>query len=173
MTDRQKNAETSKGPLRYRLYYGVMNAALVYLIFAHALITVFGFMPTDLHSATSIVIRGVLVIFQLVIVPLLIILPLWRDEYADLLWKRTMVQLAFLMTLIPPLLILAIQFVSAVFIQGDLDNWGGYRPDWLLDPLLKEVWALKTAGDIWLIFTSAFVFLFQFNRWRDSRGASE
>lgn len=162
-----------KGPLRYRLFYGLMNAALVYMIFAHALITVFGVMPTDLHSAISVVIRGVLVLFQLVIVPLLIILPWWRDEYADLLWKRTMVQLAFLMTIVPPLLMFAVQFISTVLIQGDLDNWGGNRPDWLLDPLLGETWTLKAAWDIWLIFTGAFVALFQFNRWRDSRAVGD
>lgn len=166
-------SETPKGPLRYRLYYGLMNAALVYLIFAHTLITAFGVMPTDVHPAILVVIRSVLVLFQLVIVPLLIILPWWRDEYADMLWKRTMVHLAFLMTIIPPLFMFAVQFISTVFIQGDLENWGGNRPDWLLDPLLKETWTLKAAWDIWLIFTGAFVVLFQFNRWRDSRAAGE
>lgn len=160
----------TKDPLRYRLYYWAMNAALVYQIFAHGLITIFGAMPNDYDPVVVAVIRAILILFQLVIVPLLIIVPAWRDEYADLLWKRTMVQLAVLMTILPPLLMGSVQLIFAVFIQGDLDNWGGNRPDWLLDPLMEETWVLKTALDVWLVFTSAFVILFQVNRWRDSRG---
>ncbi|GMN01522.1 hypothetical protein [Erythrobacter sp. MTPC3] len=167
------DTSTGEGPLRFRLYYRLMDAALIYQVFAHSLITIIGFSPTDLHPVLSGVIRAILILFQLVIVPLLIIVPTWRDEYADLLWKRTMVQLAFLMTIIPPFLLLSINFISTVFIQGDLDNWGGNRPDWLLDPLLKEAWVLQTTLYVWLVFTSAFVLLFQFNRWRDSRETTE
>lgn len=165
MTD----ASLQKEPMRYRLYYWLMNAALVYEIFAHALITGYGLVPGDLDPLIEGLIRTVLVIFQLMIVPLLIIIPWWRDEYADLLWKRTMVQLAFLMTVVPPALLAVITVISEIFIQGNLSNWGGNRPDWLLDPLLKETWVLNTAFSIWVMFTSAFVVLFQWNRWRDSR----
>ena len=159
----------SNEPVKYRVYYWLMNAALVYEIFAHSFITAYGVMPGDLDPLIEGLIRTVLVIFQLLIVPLLIIVPWWRDEYAELLWKRAMVQLAVLMTVAPPALLTVITVISEFFIQGDLSNWGGHRPDWLLAPLLEETWVLNTVSNVWVMFTSAFVILFQWNRWRDSR----
>lgn len=165
-----------KEPFRFRLYYRLMD--LVLLIYAFAILfTIVGeAIALEPEELPAVVFYGVpLLLWPVfyVVVPVLIVARSLRDEYADLLWKRTIAQLMMLTAVIPPLLFASIWFISIVILGGDVANWDGYRPDWLLDPIMKEVYRLGTIMEFWQVFTLGFVFLFQFNRWRDSRAASE
>ncbi|NNC52499.1 MAG: hypothetical protein HKO08_05610 [Erythrobacter sp.] len=164
--------KTSRGPLRYRIYYRLMDLALA--------INLLGICAVVVGTASGLEVEDIPpVIYYLppiliwpityVVVPLLIVLSSMRDEYAELLWKRTIAQLMIITAVLPPLIYAVIWFISIVIIQGDVANWNGYRPDWLLDPLLAEKWRLGVILEFWQAFTLGFVILFQWNRWRDSR----
>lgn len=159
-----------EGPLRYRLYFWVMNAALVWQVGAVVLFGVLAFNPTEYAfwavAATALVTLG----FELIIMPLLVAIPVWRDEYAETLWKRTVYQIATLIAIVVPIMM----FTNITFHELiDLDNFPEPFPSWYREKVFVEVTLFRAIMGFWGNFTLVFVILFQFNRWRDSRAASE
>lgn len=164
-------SETPKGPLRYRLYYGLMNFAFVVIVLTLCLAiagTAFGIEVSDIPPVIYYLPPILIWPVTYGIVPFLIVLSSMRDEYAEILWKRSIAQLIVLTTVLPPLVFTTVWFISIVILEGDVSNWNGHRPDWLLDPMIEEQYRLGTVIEFWQMFTFAFVILFQFNRWRDS-----
>ena len=166
-----------KEPLRFRLYYRLMDLALVVYLVALAMAISVALSGTDPSTFPLIIQFGVPVIVAIVvylILPVLIVASKLRDEYAELLWKRTVSQLTVLAVLLPPIVSAILWFVFLVVLKGDPEaNWGGNRPDWLMDPIYAEDRRLYVVLDVWSYYTFGFVLLFQFNRWRDSRAPSE
>lgn len=166
-------ATKGHGPLLYRLYFRLMDIAFAMNVLALSFGVVgaaIGLEAPDLHP---LVYYGIPILYwpiNYIIAPLLIVNSSMRDEYADILWKRTIAQVMVIAAVLPPIVWALIWFVSIFIIQGDLANWKGYRPDWLLDPLMEESYRLLTIMFVWQGFVLGFVFLFQWNRWRDSRG---
>lgn len=171
------NSSLGKEPLRFRLYYRLMDVSLVTILLAILLgvsIRAAGIDPESLPIIIAVGVPLIIYLVNYVIIPVLILVSKLRDEYADLLWKRTVAQLTVLTVLIPPIVSALIWFLYLVILDGNPEaNWGGNRPDWLLDPIYAEEVRLYTVLEIWGYYTLGFVILFQFNRWRDSRATSE
>jgi len=161
MTD----TKTAKGPLRYRLYFWLMDAALIAAIVVWANYIVL--------LATGINGFGLPLVLQYVLAiplwPLFTVVPIFlllakfmRDEYAELLWRRTVVVLAYALAIIPLAIVL---FAWAIFYATG-------QPE---DPPAAFAWTVAevTWGyaiwAAWTFFMQLFVFIFQFIRWRDSR----
>ena len=162
-----------KEPLRFRLYYRLMDLSLV--VYLLGLILAFTVQFSELEPSTfpTIIGVGIPVIVQLVttiVLPVLIVAAKMRDEYADLLWKRTVAQLTVLTVLLPPITMGLLWFLFLVVSGGDPE---ANRPDWLLDQILAEEEWFDTVYGLWRYYTLGFVILFQFNRFRDSRASSE
>lgn len=117
-------AITSSGnePLRYRLYYRLMDiSSVVYVLAVTMAITVM-MTKVDPETFPTIIGIGVPIIVFLVtflVLPVLIVSSRMRDEYADLLWTRTVKQLTILTVLFPPLMSVLLRILHFVILEGD------------------------------------------------------
>ena len=117
-------AMTSSGnePLRYRLYYRLMDiSSVVYVLAVTMAITVM-MTKVDPETFPTIIGIGVPIIVFLVtflVLPVLIVSSRIRDEYADLLWTRTVKQLTILTVLFSPLMSVLLRILHFVILDGD------------------------------------------------------
>ena len=156
---------STKDPLRHRLYFWLMDAALVgsviiwiaFILDAAAGITAFG-LPEPLAS-----ILGIILIPLVTVVPVVVFFGAFmRDEYAEQLWRRTMVVLAYVAAIIPFGYFLTAW--ATFFAMGQPEE-----PHWAFAWSVVEVkWGLAI-WYLWNGYIQLFVFIFQFLRWRDSR----
>ena len=163
MTD----AETSTDPLRHRMYFWLMN---VCLFFAAAGL-VDGFIdPYDMDDAPAwyVAIGAVVLIFNGFVPLFLMVAKFMRDDYAEALWRRSLVVVAYGAAVVPPILIIGPWLLYYV-LGGD----GSLRPEFYIafeeafyDSDVKPYFVV---GKVWLTFMLLFVGVFQFLRWRDSR----
>ncbi|KPM13699.1 hypothetical protein [Citromicrobium sp. WPS32] len=150
---------------RYRLYFWLMDACLVSAIvgFADSMLSwLLDLSILDLPAPFAVICAIILGTFNFIIPCFLMIARFLRDEYAEQLWRRACVVLAYA-TAIVPLVLLSIIWVP-ILIFGEpqygstwLQWWGG-ETYW--------GWAIRVA---WLCYMLLFVAIFQFLRWRDSR----
>lgn len=166
MTDTQ----SSKGPLRYRLYYWLINASFVLNTVA---LLAFAFLgPERIQELAKeyvvlTIFGGIYAAFALVDA-ILIVWSKLRDEYAEILWKKSIDQLAKLIT-ITPIVLFIVPWLMYLALGDVKPVWDAIRPFLLTDLLAQEQSIWDSVVDLWTIFTTAFVYLFQWNRWRDSR----
>lgn len=164
-----------KDPLRYRAYYWTMNAAFVYqagftLVIDVLVINVFGIGADQVPAVVVQTVSLTTLFFETVVMPLLLAVPFWRDEYAETLWKRTVYQIVTLAALIVPIMLFSnIMFFTLV----GPDNFPVAFANWYRETLFVELNFFRAVMGVFGYFTLVFVLLFQFNRWRDSRAASE
>lgn len=166
------NAPLRKEPLRFRLYFPSMDFSSALYLLAVAMAIYMMVTETDPETIPWVINIGIaafVLIVTVIILPLLIMLPWTRDEYADLLWTRTVKQLTVLVVLLPPLTLGLLWLLYFILSGGDPDP---DRPD-SLDTIYSEYKWFDTVFGLWRYYTLGFVILFQFNRWRDARAASE
>lgn len=163
MTD-SANTSTKKAERRYRLYFRLMDfsflAALV-IISNVVLDYAFGIdtLPADKPWAGFI---GIPSIIGVSLIPgFLIVAKFMRDEYAELLWRRTGVIVIYLLA-----------FTPYVYM---ISNWITY---WILRsekaPFPYNITVPETHLHTVMAYVSiyvmiVFVCVFQFLRWKDSR----
>ena len=161
MTEKQERTD----PLRHRMYFWLMDAAFFASLFVWANfiiqgltgVTAFG-LPDILQTITAIILWPLVTVVPLV---LFFGTPL-RDEYAEQLWKRSIVVLAYAAAIIP----------FAYFVAA----WGTFfaagqpeEPVWAFKWSVVEVsWGFAIWA-LWTFYIQLFVLIFQFLRWRDSR----
>lgn len=150
--------------LRYRAFYWLMNASFIMITFGlvsevlEAFTGIYAFGMPDVLVTVTVPIGMLLA----TVVPVLLLsIPAWRDEYADLLWKKAVSVLVISFAVGP--LLLFVFFMIAYQIIG-----GEEPPEWLglfFDPQRPVDVLLRS----WWVFNAAFVFIFQIVRWSDSR----
>jgi hypothetical protein len=91
----------------------------------------------------------------------LILARFMRDEYAELLWRRTATALVYV-SAIAPFGLLAIGWVSFL-ITGQRVSQGAVRF------LAESMEFFDAVVVIWMVFMLLFVAIFQLLRWRDAR----
>lgn len=156
---------SSKGKLRYRAYFWLMDGALAASAFLWANFFVFRMTGLEVFGLPEIV-QNILAIFLWpfgVVAPIFLLFARFmRDEYSEQLWRRTVVILAYV-TAIVPLAYFSVAWAT-FFALG--------QPD---DPPAIFAWSVeqvKWGNAIWYsfsVYVQMFIFIFQFLRWRDSR----
>ena len=157
----------SKNPreFRYRLYFWLMDACLVGVAI--------GFLDALLEAAfdieyfgltqTQVLLIGIFVNLFSFLVPLFLLVgKFMRDEYAEQLWRRTVVVLAYVTALVPPALLLTVEIAYQSLGQPD------QPPAWLAWWANKPAWGSAIIW-VWQSYMLFFVTIFQFLRWRDAR----
>ena len=154
-----------KDPLRHRIYFWLMDAALISSLVVWANFILLGFTGINAFGLPEIL-QSILAIFlwpMVTVAPIVLFFgsPL-RDEYAEQLWRRSVVVLAYTAALIPLVYFLAAW--GSFFAAGQPEEpvwgfkWSVVQTSWGF-----AIWAL------WTGYIQLFVFIFQFLRWRDSR----
>ena len=156
--------------LRYRAYFWLMDAAMlvaligVVEVLGYFLTGVRGFgMTGSVEYAASIFVA----IFSWLVPFLLMIAWFMRDDYAEGLWKRTVVVLAYAVALFP-ILFLLVAWAAELGLPHDGRAYAAWRE------IYGPFKAATLPGDVivstvWQVYMWLFVLVFQLLRWRDSR----
>lgn len=150
--------------LRYRMYFWLMDASFAVIVFALAgevLDALTGVYAFGLPEVLAIAFQVIGIPLGLLLPTFLISIPAWRDEYADLLWKKTVGVIVIVFAVVPMAVFICVWIVF--FIVG-----GDEPPEWL-GPLFAEKSLIGVILRIWYVFTASFVVIFQIVRWSDSR----
>lgn len=156
------SASTDK--LRYRAYYWLLNASFAAIVIGLTgeVVEVFtGYEAFGMSELAQTIIGVPSAILAIIVPVFLIVIPAWRDEYAEFVWKRTVGLLAMVFALGP--LLLGVFLTIAYAIIG-----GEERPEWL-GWLYDERRPVGILFYTWYVFNAAFVVIFQIVRWWDSR----
>jgi|GEM_PF-3398281 len=150
---------------RYRLYFWLMDACLVGVAIGSLdaiLESGFGIRQFGLTDAQALPIAFIVNLFSFFVPVFLMIAKFMRDEYAEQLWRRSVVILAYVTAILP--LALLLFEAAAFFALGQPEK----APSWLrwwVDDISLRLAVLK----IWQSYILIFVAIFQFLRWRDTK----
>ena len=154
--------------MRYRAYFWLMNAsfgAIVYSLVELLVGRLTGFDTEDhLPPLVITILYSTFAIFMFVVPMFLICARFMRDEYAEGLWRRTSVVLAYSTAALP--LVFFILSWLWYFATGHTD---AKQVHWLLRWLADDIGWGEALMIVWLGYMMVFVVIFQFLRWRDSR----
>ena len=149
---------------RSRIYFLLMNICLVadVLILASTLSFFERVVAEDGTVPTFYVVFGaVLIFFAFIVTPFLILARFMRDEYAEQLFRRTTLVLVYLGFAVPFFIFFAATIVYLVTRAPEAP--------WPFNLFMVEVTVWNAMSQPFKVFCLAFVFIFQFLRWRDSR----
>ena len=159
-----RSKRRSKGAWRYRTYFALVDLATLLAAFTIVQVAID---PTALSQEYEA--QGWEIAIGLVglIVPIFLMFARsWRDEFAELCWRRAAANTLQMLVIAP---------VVMLFALGIRDGWDdahqralGANPPPPVSPL-----DAYTAGDAftwcWTLLITLFVLAFQFHRWRGSR----
>ncbi|MBV7259950.1 hypothetical protein [Erythrobacter crassostreae] len=157
----------TKAKLRFRAYFWLMDICLFFAAFGLVDWIIDPYDPGNAPGWYDIL--AVLVLFFNGLVPLfLMVAKFMRDDYAEGLWRRSLVILAYGVAIVPPILVIAPWVLYWSFSPFDISLPASYLAfeDFFYDQDFK---AYVVIGKTWLTFMLLFVGIFQFLRWRDSR----
>ncbi|MCK0128429.1 hypothetical protein [Erythrobacter sp. F6033] len=160
-------ANPTKTKLRYRAYFWLMD---ICLFFAAIGLVDHIIDPYDFENApTWYHIIAFFVIFFNGFVPLfLMVAKFMRDDYAEGLWRRSLVIMAYGVAIAPPIMIIGpwvLYWILSPLGISPPDAYYAFE-NFFYDQDFKAYAVIATA---WLTFMLSFVGVFQFLRWRDSR----
>lgn len=163
----QKLIKPAKG-LRYRAYFWLMNACTAAIIYSglDPLVSYLFDLTIDQIVPLSMldVVLSIIALFMFVVPMFLICAKFMRDEYAEGLWRRTSVVLAYATAGLP--LIFLIIAWGWYFATGHTD---AEKVHWSLQWMADEIKWGDATMIVWLGYMMVFVVIFQFLRWRDSQ----
>lgn len=147
---------------RARIYFRLMDICLMFAAVGladHLFDNWLGYPEGVTQSPAYLVIGIIVLIFNFGVPPLLIMARFMRDEYAEHLWQRTVVALAYIAAVAPIVLVIA---AWATYLAT-----GGGPPVGPFAYLSEKVVAHDAMLLSWSAFMLLFVGIFQFLRWRD------
>jgi hypothetical protein len=162
-----------RDPFRFRLYYKLMDACL--LLAVPAFITFIFYPNGPPEGASSAFISLFFALFNVVSFGSLFLLlaGFMRDEYAEGLYRRSLVIMSRLGSIVPPIVLIGAwiaYYISlrlldpAAPLDGSVILDAPEYIDWLFKP---EIIPLSVIMNIWGLFLLSYVVVFQFLRWRD------
>ena len=159
-----KTAGEAADPLRYRLYFWLMNLCLA----ASVLIlgsTVPALAPSQNADGSTpswyLAYGSMLIFFVFFVTPLLVFARFMRDEYAEELFRRSTIVVVYVAIAVPFLIFAAATLVYLVTLAPEAP--------WPFSLFMGETTWWSALAQPYKAFCILFVFIFQFLRWRDSR----
>lgn len=159
MTEKTKKTRE----FRYRLYFWLMDACFVFAVigtidFVLARTLLDGQVAPPWYVPFGIVV----LFFNVLLTPFLVVARFMRDEYAEQLWRRTVGVLAYVVAVTPFLFV--ILSAGTYFALGQPER----PPVWLAWAFSATQWSHAVTA-AWIGYLMIFVAIFQFLRWRDAR----
>lgn len=149
--------------LRYRLYFWLMDACLVGTLFVaaeHIFTRLTGGFAWEVYPTWYFAVGLFMLFLSFGLAPFLILARFIRDEYAELLWKRTATIVVCIVAIAPYAFYLGAWAAHFVFGTADFFPFDAELTDTRFHSALFRVGSL---------ILGTFVVVFQFLRWRDSR----
>ena len=158
------NKPASDTKLAYRAYFWLMDLCLI-----AGILILLSFLPiieivvdTSGEPPTWYLVYGYGLLFvSFILGPALILGRFMRDEYAEQLFRRTTIVLVYGAVALPWAIFVA---ATIVYIANPSDT-----APYPFDLFMGEVTWWSAMASLFKYFCLAFVFVFQFLRWRDSR----
>lgn len=154
----------TEGRLRYRLYFWLMDASLVGVVIFFASVLFQAATGLEFFGLPPMLglVSGVVLMALIFLIPLILIIgrPL-RDEYAEILWRRTIAPLVVIMSTSPLLYIV----IGWTLYAAQIDPKSSAALAWLYE----QQSGFEAISGAWALLNMLFVAIFQFLRWRDSR----
>ena len=163
-----KPAAKPAGPLRYRLYFWLMDATTLALLAGIA--TTIWPLPGDYFGYTPLWVQVVMYFlsFMIGVVPVfLIVAKFMRDDYAEGIWRRTMMVIGVVAAVVPLVLNIAFRVTGQLYTPDGGIVHRVYRKFYYF--IEQDLNARAGMVGAWLAFIVLFVLVFQFLRWKDSR----
>ena len=161
-------AAKTASPLKYRAYFWLMDVTTVAIL--AALATLIWPLPGDFDGYTPVwvqVIMYFLVFMTGIVTVFLICARFMRDDYAEGIWRRTMMVIGVLAAVAPILLNTLYRITGALYSpDGGIIHRAYYQFFYFIEQDLNARDGMLGA---WLAFVMSFVLVFQFLRWKDSR----
>ena len=160
-----KQSPRKTGERRFKLYFGLMNLALAGIILLFSIPLLGAIFDFDLNNLPKQVNAWIGLTFGIVvtIIPFILMVGRFmRDEYAELLWRRTALVMAYASALVPPTYYIVAW--TNFFVTGQPEE----PPFWLQWASEETKWGLVIFYG-WHAYMIAFVVIFQFLRFKDSR----
>lgn len=153
--------------LRYRLYFWLMN---VCLFFAAAGLIDWLVDPFEAGEwpVWYIAFAAIVLPFNTLVPLFLMVAKFMRDDYAESLWRRSLVVMAYGVAVVPALIFAIPWILYLSFSALGLAAPPGYR-EFYEFMVVRQFGANVVLYKAWLTFMLLFVGVFQFLRWRDSR----
>jgi hypothetical protein len=159
MTENQK----VRKQLRFRIFFWLMDICLIFAgigLADHLLKVVFG-IEFDAKSQPYFAIGVVVITFNFFVPIFLFVSGFMRDEYAELLFQRTISKLAFVVAIGPVVIIISGWVHFLITDTPTLDGPFNF--------LYSKGNRFELLARLWMSYMLLFVGIFQFLRWRDSR----
>lgn len=156
--------QPAKSKLRFRLYFWLMDLCLFFAAIGfvdHVLGRMYDLTLMPEGGLPYMIFSVLILIFNFIMPPFLILARFMRDEYTNQLWHRSITVLVYTITVIPFFAWAGIWIHYA--ITGNAAAPGMFA---ILDSRVDFGLALIQT---WFAFTLLFVTIFQVIRWRDSR----
>ena len=150
--------------LRYRAYYRLMDACLIagLALIAELLL------PADWKGNAAYWTVGVFILPLVVIIaPLLIVGRFMRDDYAESLWRRSVAVLTSVTAILPAVFLVVTWPLYFIMEPDHSAVYYTYYKFFVIIDTENPIRNTVMMG--WVAFTTLFVFIFQFLRWKDSR----
>lgn len=168
----QGRTATSKSgdALRYRAYLWLMNLALV-VTFAWILEIIVrrttGVPALGLTGTADFIAFLIVQICSFILPFFLMLFRFMRDDYTEMLWKRSVVVLAYVVAILP-IAGAAIAWGAELGLPKDSAAYASWRSFYepFKAPGAPAVYVVSMA---WKYYMSAFIIIFQILRWQDSR----
>ena len=164
----KKSKPAGRRERRFRLYYLLMDLSTLFIPVAFLLLF---WSPSWDESWTgyyaSLAIALVVGFFIYLVPVFLVIAKFMRDDYAEGLWRRTMLVVGVLGAIAPFVLNFGYRLIAAIvtYDSGPLH----YADYYLYHFIFAEVTVQDAMFVAHIVFLWSFVLVFQFLRWRDSR----
>ena len=157
--------KTTKGPLRYRAYFWLLDASLlgiVVFIASVIYLSLTGVQAFGLPPLASTIIGAILLVLLVIVPFVLVVVKPMRDEYAETLWRRAVAVLGYAATVIPALFWISLYATYYALDQPE-------DPPAFLAWVQQEVNVGTAILTFYVFYTQLFILTCQFLRWRDSR----
>ncbi|WP_128892564.1 hypothetical protein [Erythrobacter sp. HKB08] len=160
----------SKEALRYRAYIWLMNLALL-VTFAWILEIIVrrstGIPGLGLTGTADFIAFLIVQVCSFVLPFFLMLFRFMRDDYTEMLWKRSVVVLAYLVAIFP-IAFAAVAWSAELGLPKDGGAYAAWRT--IYEPFIAPgAPADYVVSMAWKYYMAAFVIIFQFLRWWDSR----
>jgi hypothetical protein len=164
---------TKRDPFRFRLYYRLMDAWLLLTVPTFMILIFIPDGPPEGMSPALVALLILMIYVNFFGSLFLLLARFMRDEYAEGLYRRSLIVMAYIGAVVPPIFLIGAWIFYFLYLRlidpaapldGSIEIDAPEYIDWLFKAGVSPLVVIMT---IWGLFLQSYVVIFQFLRWRD------